>query len=939
MDRSLVGSYAHSGALSTTHYKLVNTLQRSPTAEDTNATLLSTLGTIRHNWSKKAPSPSNARHDLVLLLYARDQRTLAHQPLAGEERELFAGEWALPTAVLLAGGGGGGTKEREMGYRACAELFTAAPHPLKLLLINTIRSDLYASPDEPKAEARVALALRAIAAPALTSPELTPAVREGVLGLVLSPETPDPIRRLALEALLSLVRTPSEQGHSSEPSSLVQEAQHALLTLLLPPPPSAPSSSHRRRTRRTPTSHPLPFLAALSSAIAPSSPIHPVLPAQADRLRLHLALLRQVVDYPADEARRTRYKGLKGGWALARVLDGLRMEVEQAEAKEAGEVKGEVREAVWDIVQRLLHIEGEMSNALILFALRLLPFLPAASDASAPAALPTLLTRIHATLLRPTCPADLLFALRSLALLPPSSWATPAGASSDKGKSPETTPSSTGGARAEWGEPAWRALLSGLDHADPAMRTATLALLQRVDPKLVQLHYDRLLHALSPAADTGAEKASASVSSAASTSSKTRARARATTVPRLLETLPYLSPPSPPAAPQLPSALPPAGALLALLEAPQLALAPMEVLAPLVLPVLDAFRYEPSQDARREFARGLFEAGKWREGATAGLLVAGTVHEITAGGGVEGGETAAKLATWLANEEGSAPTELVQMLQEPFLFAFLRLLALSPSETPPASLADTLARAASSATSDTAPLFNLAAQVAGEDDVGHQLRGTSRRVGEATRLQSLAEFGKALLAAVDGGPPQPHEPSTTALSRRLDHSAPAPASAPSQPLRYTYAPSSPSSASPSSPFSALSPPSLTSAAAPASPARVSVSAAALAREQRDLLRERADRGGTGTRAGGGTESLMGAGELALRVGGVGLEEEEEPGEEAEGGGEGNALGLVEGAEGKEHGRKRVSTSSATDGDTSGEPPADLLQLDNDPLDPFHSGGH
>lgn len=72
-----VGSYATSGALSTAHYRLVqsvqasndvtvslprpahssNTLTPSHTSQETNALLVDCLEGIRKRWSKKAPSP------------------------------------------------------------------------------------------------------------------------------------------------------------------------------------------------------------------------------------------------------------------------------------------------------------------------------------------------------------------------------------------------------------------------------------------------------------------------------------------------------------------------------------------------------------------------------------------------------------------------------------------------------------------------------------------------------------------------------------------------------------------------------------------------------------------------------------------------------------------------------------------------------------------
>jgi len=60
---------------------------------------------------------STARHDLVLVLYARAQRVhVPGQPLVAADDELFDAAWALPVAVKLAGGGGQGSLvDRDMG--------------------------------------------------------------------------------------------------------------------------------------------------------------------------------------------------------------------------------------------------------------------------------------------------------------------------------------------------------------------------------------------------------------------------------------------------------------------------------------------------------------------------------------------------------------------------------------------------------------------------------------------------------------------------------------------------------------------------------------------------------------------------------------------------------------------------------------------------------
>jgi len=211
-----LGSYSSSTALSPQHYKLVHQVEQACTAEvspssssaespelmrplrpqDTNRVLLDCLVTIKTSWAKRAPSPvrphsprpltpkhppltrvgdartqSTARHDLVLVLYARSQRAqpLA-RPLDPVAEELFEAAWALPVAVKLAGGAGradltnrnlgafslsfssaaASADDALAGYRACTELFSPLePHSLKLLLVNTIRSVRSCHPSSP----------------------------------------------------------------------------------------------------------------------------------------------------------------------------------------------------------------------------------------------------------------------------------------------------------------------------------------------------------------------------------------------------------------------------------------------------------------------------------------------------------------------------------------------------------------------------------------------------------------------------------------------------------------------------------------------------------------------------------------------------------------------------------------------------------------------
>ncbi|GAA5835469.1 hypothetical protein JCM9279_004550 [Rhodotorula babjevae] len=904
-----LGSYSSSTALSAQHYKLVQQVEQAAAPDDTNRVLLDCLAKIKASWAKRAPSPSTARHDLVLVLYARSQRAqpLA-RPLDAAAQELFEAAWALPVAVKLAGGAGrADLVNRDLGYRACAELFSPVdPHPLKLLLVNTIRSDLYAPLGSERAEARWAGSLRAAANPALVSPELAPAIRERVVELMLDRHYSNPIRRLALEALLSLAHC-TRDGNSGQPTSIVAEARNAVLSLILPPPPSASSSTAERSSRRrSSTRQPdlsLAFLAALASALSPSSPLHPVVPGAAHRIELAVQLCRRILAAPEEDERRTRFEGVKGMWATERALKALRGElahVAQAGSGLGGREEEEVRALVWEVVERMLETASAAADGIILTALSLLPFLSNASGASSPdsPALSPLLSHLHKYLTRRASPLDHFFVLRALSCLPPSTWAT---VDDGKGKARADVPTAAGSSA--WGESAWSSILSGLDDPDSTVRQATLALLARVDVQLVEMQYERLLASISAPASVGAASGRSTSSLASGRSSSGRRKPASRTLERILEVLPFLSaaPPSPPASTS--SSLPPARRLLALLVRPELALTPTTVLPALVVPVLHAFQYAPLE-AQRTFAHEILlgDGGEWKAGVVAGLWAAGSVHALER---EEAGRAVVVLGEWLTHDQSSAEPDLVALLQEPFLFALLRLLALHPTFDAPSTLLHDLARAADQAVSpETARLFALVQQCASRAD--EHLLSTLHDVASRARSAQLGEFGAALLAALDarGGPSEPaSSPRPAPSSSRLHHPPPAPSPAP---LRYSYSP----------PLSTTS----SSAAAPrpgSASADLSRSSAALARERADLLRERSERGGRGARKGEPVETVK---TPRLRVGDLPDESEGEEGEERAAGPSGErARGGLEGDV----------------GETSGEPPADLL-IELESLDPFRA---
>ncbi|GAA5931554.1 uncharacterized protein JCM15063_001500 [Sporobolomyces koalae] len=222
---STIGPYSTSNAVSTTHYKLVQSLEVERDSTDLQLSLNACLSNVRRSWAHSLPKPAQAYKDLVLVLYCHAQRET--QDLTAEERELWDGEWALVGCQRLAGSVGvGSLQHRALGYRACAELFppsSASSHPLKLLLINTLRSDLYAEGHA----ARWRLALRALTHENLVTSELVAAVKERVIELLQYDEGPTTgLRKLALEALVCMIKASTEQP------DLITRARQAIVDLL-----------------------------------------------------------------------------------------------------------------------------------------------------------------------------------------------------------------------------------------------------------------------------------------------------------------------------------------------------------------------------------------------------------------------------------------------------------------------------------------------------------------------------------------------------------------------------------------------------------------------------------------------------------------------------------------------------------------------------------
>ncbi|GAA5853951.1 hypothetical protein JCM3766R1_003544, partial [Sporobolomyces carnicolor] len=197
---SALGPYGGSGAVSTTHYKLVESLERARSPVEHDAILDARLAKIKHEWSRAVPTPASSPvaqtyKDLILILYCHSQRQRP-RPRRGREPQLEHQDWVLVASVRLAAAGPS-RAHRRIGYEACIQLFPTSPHTLKLLLVNTIRTDLGADDDVERCK----LALSAVASDNLVTVELVDAVRERLFDLVESSSSRD---ELALRALVAL---------------------------------------------------------------------------------------------------------------------------------------------------------------------------------------------------------------------------------------------------------------------------------------------------------------------------------------------------------------------------------------------------------------------------------------------------------------------------------------------------------------------------------------------------------------------------------------------------------------------------------------------------------------------------------------------------------------------------------------------------------------
>ncbi|ORY54281.1 hypothetical protein BCR35DRAFT_310415 [Leucosporidium creatinivorum] len=816
-------------------------------------------------------------------------------------------QWCLPTAVnLAAGGGGSGSSElRRIGYRACDEIFTTAPHSLKLLLINTIRSDLYAA----SSPARWILGLRAAASPRLATTELVPAVAERAWEILQAGDLPPHIRRLALAALLNLLAIPSTTHETLLP------ALQATVLSLLSPPPSAPSSSssrstssHRRKRPLEPIYDPTLLSALLSSLSSPSSllPLSPSLASPSALIQIHLDLLTRIAGSEWS-AKKWEFEGVKCGWFAGKISQGLKElveglgEGEEGSRKRVAEAVGEWIEKM-DLVQKAESGESGSAGALLLLAVSLLSPLPATVS--------PLLTSFAHQLKYPHSPKRFLLGLKGLRAVDPALWT-----GKEKGEGRESV----------WGESTWMTVLGGLENRDEGVRKETILLLLRVDASLVELHNTRLLNSLrslipNPSAGGSTSHLATSTTSTSSSLPRLTSHQHRKQQEHLLRLLLEAS-----SVADADSGTAWAKRLCSIIDACSDGSSSRSNVLPLIITsTIDRFT-SPSapSEVRSDVARAMWDEGGWRGEVMKGLIVAGTLE---VGNEEERLKRATMVGEWLlGGERGGEASTLASpppphpLLIPPFLLALLRLLSLLPPSalsTLSASLSG-IVTAENLRSPETEQLLEIVERFVkeeaedGEEEVIAALRRASASGRDGEGRKTLVEWWETVQLSLKALRPP------AAASQASPPSSPPPRRSTDRPLRY----SSYSSTS-------TSPPTRSSErkddreSKPFDPA----------------LRERIALGGRG----GVGESLLGEGALERVRGEEGLEwrdgEKESDGEEEAEDGKTPMQRSVEKEDApSSRARERETSGSSSEGGLGGEsrsPPADLL-IELEAVNPFH----
>ncbi|KAK4704902.1 hypothetical protein P7C70_g1311, partial [Phenoliferia sp. Uapishka_3] len=443
-------SYASSSALSPAHYRLVKGTDAAQPDELVHRIAHEVDGITRRLQSSNQSSAKAIKTDLVMALYCQ---SISPTPLNMDG--------IIPAALKLAGGGGGARSDattlehRKFGYTACDQLFTEAPHSLKLLIINTIRSDLYVPAHHPQAQLRWSMALRAASSPRLITPELIPVISDRLQELFSDHRSSASIKRLVLATLLSLVRLDFASG-----GSLISTTRRLVLDALAP-----------RKLHLDPY-----LLSALVNACRIKSPIYPI-SSSAIIVGHYLDVLLDITGGEWKE-KKWSYHGVQCGWLSNTVLEGM-AELINGEETHDRTSNDQITRAVLAFLDPILS-SVDLAFGLLLSAISCFSTLPStAFDDLEPSDASTL-SRTLQTIrshLDSKNPNLRILALKCLERLPKGLW-------EDQGNE-------------LWGGKAWKRILSGLDNKDENLRIATLRLVHHMGPALAELHRSRLLKALS----------------------------------------------------------------------------------------------------------------------------------------------------------------------------------------------------------------------------------------------------------------------------------------------------------------------------------------------------------------------------------------------------------------------------------------------------------
>ncbi|SGZ22794.1 BQ5605_C022g09543 [Microbotryum silenes-dioicae] len=822
-------SYSNSSALSTKHYKLVNDLEHAQSDEETLRIVLRCLGEIKASWKKGLNlKPSIMSHDLILVLYCYETiQGLERTQLTLEEKGCLDWEMWLIGAVQLAGRGLGTTEEErgvDVGYRVCDGLFPPvrsegndgtphdddqeAQHPLKLLLVNTIRADLFTPLSYPRAEARWVLGLRAAASDRIAGPELVPAIAGRVVELLGGVEgINSSIRRLALEAIQNLL----EVGPNAR---LLEKTRKIIHTSLMEFSPAKGNireevSEKTKGKRRAflETDHELESVGSkktfgsmrgkeldpklvLAFVRATSrrtkGGLYPIFGGEQEGgaiMEVCLGIVGKVVD-PLSEREGAGWDdkafecgGLKCVWLALGVLERVVEELREGVVSE--EMMGRI---AWEVVKVAKWTEGGRKGVR--------------DD------LDSLLTPI-ARSLQAASTNSRLFALRVLSLLPTILWST----LSDESKS--------------WGPQAWSAIMRGLDDADAQVRKATVRVLRKVEGDLVGMYWGRVAEGVKGAAAGGDGKGVG------------------LGVERLMEVIEVTKKGGEEWA-------------RAIMELIRLVSGLGGVNGPMgeiVLPTIERFTYTSDKRVRHEFAKALLDEQEvWSGQITLALIIAAVVHALASPSSSEEGDGDRAIVDaskkMLAFLDQVLP--LAQELQEPFLVALLRLSG-SIVDLQVMKELHSLVQGCGErrATFATRPLFETLEMGLQEGSVE---RGVVKGMSGSKRYEGLmlpawegvfrGLVGKARRDEMRG-------------EERFSTSSPIQTNATqgrSTPLKYDPYTTSSVDSRPSTQTLNLSKSSTTTSLAE----QIGISPRALARERQDLLRDRIERGGKG----GMGESLM-----------------------------------------------------------------------------------